>query len=178
MAVELSTGGVDPEAVLAAVSERTGVVTICNPNDPTGTYLEASRLAELLSLPERVHVLLDEAYALQDIEEEDAGLALVEAFPRLLVCRTFSKVYRLSGLRAGYVVGWPQAGGVLESLAPALGVNALSQAAAEQALKIGDGEVDGRSCSTDARACSTRWPPCRSMPRRARPTSYGCARRG
>ncbi|CAN5605171.1 hypothetical protein BH24ACT24_BH24ACT24_03180 [soil metagenome] len=90
--------------------------------------------------------------------------------------RTFSKVYGLSGLRAGYVVASPQAGGVLESLAPALGVNALSQAAAEQALKIGDGEVDGRSCSTDARACSTRWPPCRSMPRRARPTSYGCAR--
>lgn len=59
--------------------------------------------------------------------------------------RTFSKVYGLSGLRAGYVVGSPQAGGLLDALAPALGVNALSQAAAEQALKIGDGEVDGRS---------------------------------
>ena len=114
----------------------------------------------------------------QDVEDRDAGLALVEAFPRLLVLRTFSKVYGLSGLRAGYVVGSPQAGGLLDALAPALGVNALSQAAAEQALKIGDGEVDGRSCSTDARACSTRWPPCRSMPRRARPTSSGCARRG
>ena len=63
VAVELSTGGVDPEAVLAAMTDRTRVVTICNPNDPTGTYLEASRLAELLAaLPERVHVLLDEAW--------------------------------------------------------------------------------------------------------------------
>ena len=63
VAVELSTGGVDPEAVLAAMTDRTRVVTICNPNDPTGTYLEASRLAKLLAaLPERVHVLLDEAW--------------------------------------------------------------------------------------------------------------------
>jgi histidinol-phosphate aminotransferase len=146
VAVELSAGRIDRDAVLAAVSDRTRLVTICNPNDPTGTYLDADGLGELLSaLPERVHILLDEAYAhFQDVEDRDAGLALVEAFPRLLVFRTFSKVYGLSGLRAGYVVGSPQAGGVLESLAPSLGVNALSQAAAEQALKIGDGEVERR----------------------------------
>ena len=162
VAVDLAAGRVDPDAILEVVNERTRVVTICNPNDPTGTYLESERLASLLSrLPERVHVLLDEAYAhFQDVEERDAGLALVAAFPRLLVLRTFSKVYGLSGLRTGYVVGSPQAGAVLEALAPTLGVNALSQAAAEQALKIGDGEVerrralviDGRSRLLDALA--------------------------
>ena len=162
VAVDLAAGRIDPEAILAAVTERTRVVTICNPNDPTGTYLESERLAALLSeLPERVHVLLDEAYAhFQAVEERDAGLALVAAFPRLLVLRTFSKVYGLSGLRTGYVVGSTQAGGVLEALSPTLGVNVLSQAAAEQALKIGDGEVerrrdlviDGRSRLLDALA--------------------------
>jgi len=146
VAVDLTGGRIDVEAILAAVNEHTRVVVICNPNDPTGTYLESERLASLLSaLPERVHVLLDEAYAhFQDVEDRDAGLALVEAFPRLLVVRTFSKVYGLSGLRTGYAVGSPQAGGLLEALAPALGVNALSQAAAEQALKIGDAEVERR----------------------------------
>lgn len=146
VAVDLAAGRIDPEAILAAVSDRTRVVAICNPNDPTGTYLDADRLAGLLSsLPERVHVLLDEAFAhFQDVEDRDAGLRLVEAFPRLLVVRTFSKVYGLSGLRTGYAVGSPQAGALLESLAPALGVNALSQAAAEQALKIGDAEIERR----------------------------------
>jgi histidinol-phosphate aminotransferase len=146
VAVDLAAGRIDPDAVLAAVTERTRVVAICNPNDPTGTYLESDRLGSLLAqLPERVHVLLDEAYAhFQDVEERDAGLRLVEAFPRLLVVRTFSKIYGLSGLRTGYVIGSSQAGGLLESLAPVLGVNVLSQAAAEQALKIGDGEVERR----------------------------------
>jgi histidinol-phosphate aminotransferase len=146
VAVDLSGDRIDLEAVLDAVSERTRAVALCNPNDPTGTYVESEHLATLLSeLPDHVHVLLDEAYVqFQDVEDRDAGLRLVEAFPRLLVFRTFSKVYGLSGLRAGYVVGSPQAGGLLESLAPALGVNALTQAAAEQALKIGDAEIERR----------------------------------
>ena len=146
VAVDLAGGRLDPEAILAAVSERTRAVVVCNPNDPTGTYLEAERLGALLSaLPEHVHVLLDEAYAhFQDVEAVDAGLGLLEAFPRLLVFRTFSKIYGLSGLRAGYVVGSRQSAALLESLAPALGVNALTQAAVEQALKIGDSEVARR----------------------------------
>jgi histidinol-phosphate aminotransferase len=92
-----------------------------------------------------VHLLLDEAYVhFQDVEERDAALRLVDEFPQLLVFRTFSKVYGLSGLRAGYVVGSPDAGGLLEALAPALGVNALTQAGIVHALKIGDPEVERR----------------------------------
>ena len=96
--------------MLDAIGERTRAVVICNPNDPTGVYTRSEELGALLSaLPEGVHVLLDEALVhFQDVEEIDACLRLVDAFPRLLVVRTFSKVYGLSGLRAGYAVGFRQ----------------------------------------------------------------------
>jgi histidinol-phosphate aminotransferase len=127
-----------------AVTERTRAIVVCNPNDPTGHYLPAAELGRLLAvLPERVHVLLDEALVhFQDVEEADACLRLVDAFPRLLVVRTFSKVYGLSGLRAGYAVGTDA--DLLGTVAPVLGVNALTQAAVEHALRNGDAEVARR----------------------------------
>jgi histidinol-phosphate aminotransferase len=144
--VDLAGGRVDVDAVLEAITDRTRVVVVCNPNDPTGAYLDSNSLATLIgALPEHVHVLLDEAYAeFQDVEHRDAGLRLVEAFPRLLVFRTFSKIWGLSGLRAGYVVGSTAATDVLAALAPALGVNVLTQAGLAQALKIGDREIERR----------------------------------
>jgi histidinol-phosphate aminotransferase len=130
--------------VLDAVSERTRAVVICNPNDPTGVYTTSDHLGALLSaLPAEVYVLLDEALVhFQDVEEIDACLRLVDAFPRLLVVRTFSKVYGLSGLRAGYAVGSDAR--LLAAVAPVLGVNALTQAAVEYALGHGDVEVERR----------------------------------
>lgn len=146
VAVDSAGGAADPEALLAAVTERTKVMVVCNPNDPTGHYLPSQSLRWLLSeTPEHVHVLLDEAYIhFQDIEPIDACLRLVEEFPRLLVYRTFSKVYGMAGLRAGYVVASPDAGRLLEAIAPPLGVNGLTQAGIEHALKIGDAEVERR----------------------------------
>jgi histidinol-phosphate aminotransferase len=143
---ELREGEIDPQALASVVGERTRMVVICNPNDPTGTYIDSERLGELLSrLPDHVHVGLDESYIqFQDVEAEDACMRLVDAFPRLLVFRTFSKAYGLSGVRAGYVVGSPVAASLLASLAPMLGVNALTQAAVLQALKIGDKELARR----------------------------------
>jgi histidinol-phosphate aminotransferase len=144
--VPLKGGRIDPDAVLAAVGERTRVLVLCNPNDPTGAYLDSQSLGALLSaLPGHVHVLLDEAYVeFQDVEDVDACLRLVDAFPRLLVFRTFSKIWGLSGLRAGYVVGPSGANDVLAALAPALGVNVLTQAGLAQALKIGGREIERR----------------------------------
>jgi histidinol-phosphate aminotransferase len=144
--VDLTNGRADPDALLAAVNDRTRVLVLCNPNDPTGTYLDSQTVGAFLSrLPEHVHVLLDEAYIqFQDVEDEDATLRLVEAFPRLLAFRTFSKAYGLSGLRAGYVVGSPAASSLLGALAPVRGVNVLTQAAVAQALKLGDREIAGR----------------------------------
>jgi histidinol-phosphate aminotransferase len=125
-------------------TERTRVVVICNPNDPTGAYLRSEELSAFLTaLPERVHVLLDEALVhFQDAEDVDACLRLVDTFPRLLVVRTFSKIYGLSGLRAGYAVGSDP--GLLAAVAPVLGVNALTQAALEHALRTGDAEIERR----------------------------------
>lgn len=133
----------DPN-VAAAITSKTRAVVLCNPNDPTGAYIRSEDLGALLSaLPEHVHVLLDEALIhFQDVEDVNACLRLVDAFPRLLVVRTFSKVYGLSGLRGGYAVGSDAR--VLAAAAPVLGVNALTQAAVEHALRHGDREVERR----------------------------------
>jgi histidinol-phosphate aminotransferase len=134
----------DRAGVLAALSERTRAVVLCNPNDPTGEYLPSGELGALLSaLPSRCHLLLDEALVhFQDAEEPDACLRLIEAFPRLLVVRTFSKAWGLSGLRAGYAAGSDPA--LLAAVAPVLGVNALTQAAVEHALRTGRAEIERR----------------------------------
>jgi histidinol-phosphate aminotransferase len=126
------------------VGERVRVMVVCNPNDPTGAYTTSGELRELLaSLPGHVHVLLDEALVqFQDVEDVDACLRLVDEFPRLLVVRTFSKIYGLSGLRAGYAVCSDAE--LLAAVAPVLGVNALTQAALEHALRTGDAEIERR----------------------------------
>ena len=146
VAVDLSGGRADLDALRAAVTERTRAVVLCNPNDPTGTYVGSEELAGFASsLPEHVHLLVDEAYIeFQDVEPRDAVLGLVEAFGRVVVFRTFSKVYGLSGLRAGYAVGSPAAASLLASIAPALGINVLTQAGITYALDMGDGEVTRR----------------------------------
>jgi histidinol-phosphate aminotransferase len=135
---------VEDHDVPAAISSNTRALVLCNPNDPTGTYTSSENLGALLSaLPKHVHVLLDEALIhFQDVEDVDACLRLVDAFPRLLVVRTFSKIYGLSGLRAGYAVGSDAR--LLAAAAPVLGVNALTQAAVEHALRHGDAEVERR----------------------------------
>src|SRR5204862_7264773 len=107
VAVDLPRDRLDARRTPDATSEHTRALVICNPNDPTGTYVPSAELGDLLGrVPEHVHVLLDEAYVhFQELEHEDACLRLTDAFPRLLVFRTFSKAYGLSGLRIGYAVG-------------------------------------------------------------------------
>ncbi len=137
------------EALPGAVTERTRLVVLCNPNDPTGRYVSAERIASLASrLPESVHLLIDEALVhFQDAEDVDAVLRLTDALPRLIVVRTFSKIYGLSGLRAGYAVGSTASTELLDAISPVLGVNALTQSAIDQALKIGGPEVERRRAS-------------------------------
>ena len=139
-------GGAPEERLVEAITDRTRIVVVCNPNDPTGAYLPASAIASLAAaLPDHAHLLVDEALVhFQDVEDIDAVLRLGDAFPRLLVVRTFSKIYGLSGLRAGYAVGSSASADLLDAIAPVLGVNALTQAAVDQALKIGGPEVERR----------------------------------
>jgi histidinol-phosphate aminotransferase len=146
VAVEMVGDRLDARRTLTAIGDRTRALVICNPNDPTGTYVPADELASLLSqVPDHVEVLLDEAFVqFQDVEDEDACLRLTDAFPRLTVFRTFSKAYGLSGLRIGYALGSRDSADLLTRIAPVLGVNALSQAAADYAVGIADREIDQR----------------------------------
>jgi histidinol-phosphate aminotransferase len=129
--------GFGVETILAAVTERTRLVVLCNPNDPTGELIRTAELRRLLAaLPERVVVLLDEA--LRDYctaEAVDDTLELLDDHPRLLIFRTFSKAWGLAGLRVGYAVGAPGAEPLLEALTPELGLGELAQAGALEALR-------------------------------------------
>lgn len=107
--------GSDVDALLAAVTERTRVVFLANPNNPTGTYLPASEVARLhAGLPADVLFVLDQAYAEYLMpEQDDQGLALAAAHANVLVTRTFSKIYGLAGERIGWATG---AGGLIDTL--------------------------------------------------------------
>jgi histidinol-phosphate aminotransferase len=146
VAVDLAAGTADVDALIAAVNSRTRIVVLCNPNDPTGTYLTADSVARLAGwLPEHVHLLVDEAYIqFQSVEPADSVLRLVDAFPRVAVFRTFSKIYGMSGLRAGYAVASAASTSLLAAVAPALGVNVLTQAGIKKVLEIGDAEIARR----------------------------------
>ena len=141
--------GFGAQTVLNAVNERTRLVALCNPNDPTGELMAVDELRSLLAaLPERVVVLLDEALRdFVDAEPRDGALALLDEFPRLLVFRTFSKAWGLAGLRVGYAIGGPGAEPLLEQLEPELGLNELAQAGALEALRHAQAVVAGRAAT-------------------------------
>lgn len=97
----------DLPAMLAAVTDRTRVVIVCSPNNPTGSIVTAAEFAEfMVSVPTNILVVLDEAYG-EFVTDESVvdGRMLSGKYPNLVVARTFSKAYGLAGLRIGYAVG-------------------------------------------------------------------------
>jgi histidinol-phosphate aminotransferase len=126
----------DLTAMAAAITPRTRLVFVCNPNNPTGTVVHRDELAWFLDqVPEDCLVVLDEAYHeyIRDPAVPD-GLALYSDRPNLAVLRTFSKAYGLAALRVGYLVGHePVAAAVRKTQLP-FTVSALSQAAAIASL--------------------------------------------
>ena len=97
----------DLDAIADAVTERTRVVIVCSPNNPTGTIVTGDEFTEFMTkIPETVLVLLDEAY-IEFVTDDTAvrGPELLAAYPNLVVLRTFSKAYGLAGLRVGYALG-------------------------------------------------------------------------
>lgn len=128
--------GHDLEAMGAAIGERTRLVFIANPNNPTGTWLRAPELERFLQgVPPHVMIVVDEAY-FEFVGESDYASTIpwIERFPNLIVTRTFSKVHGLAGLRAGYGVSTPQVADVLNRVREPFNVNSLALAAAEAAL--------------------------------------------
>jgi histidinol-phosphate aminotransferase len=97
----------DVDALLAAVSPRTKLVYIANPNNPTGTYISSAEMRRLRNgLPEHVVLVIDAAYA-EYVSRNDyeSGLELVATTPNTVMTRTFSKIYGLAGLRIGWAYG-------------------------------------------------------------------------
>ncbi|MCY1504598.1 Histidinol-phosphate aminotransferase [compost metagenome] len=128
--------GHDLEAMLAAIDEQTRVVFVANPNNPTGTWFGPQALEGFLArVPERVLVVLDEAYIeYAEGDELPDGLDYLAQYPNLLVSRTFSKAYGLAGLRVGYALSSAQVADVLNRVRAPFNVNSLALAAACAAL--------------------------------------------
>jgi len=128
--------GHDLDAMASAVTGKTRLVFVTNPNNPTGTWSDRASLRRFLDrIPPRVIVVLDEAY-FEYVEhpEYPDGLALLNDFPNLIVARTFSKVYGLAGLRIGYSVSSKEIAELLNRIRPPFNVNSLALVAAQAAL--------------------------------------------
>ena len=128
--------GHDLDAMTALLSERTRLVFIANPNNPTGTQLSGAALETFIdSVPAHALVVLDEAYLeLMDDDNYPDGRQWLGRFSNLLVTRTFSKAYGLAGLRCGYGMGHPDLIAVLERVRQPFNINSLAQVAAHAAL--------------------------------------------
>ncbi|QGN59529.1 histidinol-phosphate transaminase [Nostocoides sp. HKS02] len=128
------------DAMLAAITDRTKVVIVCTPNNPTGPMVTHTELERFLDeVPSRVLVVVDEAYV-EFVTGEDAprSLELYRDRPNVMVLRTFSKAYGLAGLRIGYAVAHPQVAAALRKTAVPFGVNSLAQAAGVASLAAFD----------------------------------------
>lgn len=128
--------GHDLDAMARLVNERTRVVLVANPNNPTGTWLDAKSLQRFVEgIPAHTLVVIDEAY-IEYVDEPqfpDASRWLA-AHPNLIVTRTFSKAYGLAGLRVGYALSQPGVAGMLNRVRQAFNVNSVALAAACAAL--------------------------------------------
>ena len=134
--------GYDLEAMAAAVNDKTRLVFIANPNNPTGTWLTRQQLqAFLLQVPSHVVVVLDEAYfeyasdPAIGASDYPNGMQWLKTCPNLVVTRTFSKAYGLAGLRVGYSVSQVAIADLLNRVRQPFNVNSLALAAAEAALQ-------------------------------------------
>lgn len=132
--------GHDLDAMARLVNERTRIVFVANPNNPTGTWVESAALKTFIAaLPATTLVVLDEAYIeyVTDASFPDSSRWLKE-FPNLVVTRTFSKAYGLAGLRVGYALSSPSVANLLNRVRQAFNVNSIALAAAVAALEDRD----------------------------------------
>ncbi|GAB0115054.1 histidinol-phosphate transaminase [Acidisoma sp. C75] len=144
----------DIDGLIAAVTERTRIVFIANPNNPTGALIPAPELARLRAgLPSHVLLVIDAAYA-EYVEraDYDAGLSLVEAGQNTIMTRTFSKIWGLGGARLGWCYGPPAIIDVLNRLRPPFNVNKTAAEAAVAALSEPRWAEISRAHNTVARA--------------------------
>jgi histidinol-phosphate aminotransferase len=134
--VPLTDHTFDLYAMLAAVTERTRLIFVCNPNNPTSTVVDPHALARFIqAVPPHILIAIDEAYV--EYTRDDmapASLDLVRIHSNVVVLRTFSKAYGLAGLRIGYAVGHPDLITALDKVYVPFTVSSLAQAAAIASL--------------------------------------------
>ena len=142
--------GADVDMLLAAVNDRTRVVFIANPNNPTGTYLPRTELERLhAGLPADVLLVVDQAYAEYLAEgEDDGGMELAARHNNVVVTRTFSKIYGLAGERIGWATGAPHLVDVLNRIRGPFNVTIGGQAAACAAVADQQFVADSRDHNT------------------------------
>ncbi|MBA3305587.1 MAG: histidinol-phosphate transaminase [Thermoleophilaceae bacterium] len=146
IAVALDPGGFhDLQAMAREVTAATRLVLICNPNNPSATALDVDAIDSFVAgLPRHVAVILDEAYIeFNLLQDPGDSLDLLKRHPNLVLLRTFSKVYGLCGLRAGYAIGSEAFRLAVDRVRQPFSVNALAQAAAAEAIRHQD-EVERR----------------------------------
>ncbi|WP_019482136.1 histidinol-phosphate transaminase [Arthrobacter sp. TB 23] len=127
----------DLEAMLAAITDRTRVILLCTPNNPTGPILKATEVASFLQrVPAHIVVVIDEAYQefVRDAEAVD-GLAMYREHQNVVVLRTFSKAHGLAGLRVGYSVSQPELTQHLRVSAVPFAVSQIAEQAAVTSLE-------------------------------------------
>jgi histidinol-phosphate aminotransferase len=142
--------GYDLDALSRAISDRTRVVFIANPNNPTGTWISSNELHSFISsLPSHVLCVVDEAY-FEYVEHADYpdAMSWLPAFDNLIVTRTFSKIYGLAGLRIGYGASSLAIADMLNRVRQPFNTNSLALAAAEAALADDAHLQASRACNT------------------------------
>ncbi|MDQ0197514.1 histidinol-phosphate transaminase [Neobacillus ginsengisoli] len=135
--IPLNSGNHDLDGMLKAIDEKTNVIWLCSPNNPTGTYIpEDALLSFLEKVPPHILVVLDEAYFEYVVAEDYYNsISLTRRYPNLIVLRTFSKIYGLAALRIGYGVANPEIIKALEPAREPFNVNSIGQAAAITAIE-------------------------------------------
>jgi len=134
--VPLSNFGFDDAAMLERIDERTKILFVCNPNNPTGTYWDSAKLRNFLdTIGGRQIVVVDEAYC-EFVDEPDFpnAMELSREYPNLVVFRTFSKMFGLAGLRIGYLAGSLEVVDIIRRTCVVYSVNTVAQEAALAAI--------------------------------------------
>ncbi|WP_202079994.1 histidinol-phosphate transaminase [Caldalkalibacillus salinus] len=138
--VPLKDGVHDLETMKGKVNDQTKVIWICNPNNPSGTYVSEDRIVAFLeSISSDILVVLDEAYCeYASAEDYPDSTKLIDRFPNLFVMRTFSKIYGLASLRIGYGIGQASVVDLLNRVRAPFNANRFAQAAALAGLEDQD----------------------------------------
>ena len=156
--VPLNEFGFDDEGMLAGIDERTKILFVCNPNNPTGSYWSEAKLRRFLErVAGRQIVVIDEAYC-EFVEKKDFpnGMELLPEHPNLVVFRTFSKMYALAGLRIGYLAGSREVVDIIRRTCVVYSVNGPAQEAALAALGDTEHILRTREMVSQGKAFLTR----------------------